>query len=248
MTVASRSLRRIEIALWIFGLSLLGVALGATVHRWGYQAEQDRAFQRVAASAVTPEAADVVLQPSGGLAGSEPSTEASPGQVAETDAETEVLPPSETAPTPKRLAVPTPRPTLEDQIALDPAVIGRIEIPRLRLKAMVREGEDESTLKKAVGWLPDTARPGEGGNTALAGHRDTFFRSLQRIREGDRVRLLVPPHTYEYRVDSLRVVGPDELSVLSSSGVEELTLITCHPFRLIGPAPDRFIVKATRVQ
>ena len=247
MTVASRSLRRIEIALWIFGLSLLGVALGATVHRWSYQAEQDRAFDRVAAGAVTPEGADPFVQPPEGQAGGEPPTEASSGLVAGVEnSKTEVVHPSEIAPTPRRAAAP--RPTLEDQIALDPAVIGRIEIPRLRLQAMVREGEDESTLDKAIGWLPDTARPGEGGNTALAGHRDTFFRSLQRIREDDRIRLVVPPNTYEYRVASLRVVGPDDLSVLSSTGVEELTLITCHPFRLIGPAPDRFIVKATRVQ
>jgi sortase A len=63
----------------------------------------------------------------------------------------------------------------------------------------------------------------------------------------DRIRMVVPPHTYEYEVQSLRVVAPEETSVLDSKGVEELTLVTCYPFRFVGPAPDRFIVSATRV-
>ncbi|MCA1732581.1 MAG: class D sortase, partial [Acidobacteria bacterium] len=98
------------------------------------------------------------------------------------------------------------------------------------------------------GFLPGTARPGEGGNTGLAAHRDTFFRPLEGIQVDDRIRLEVPPHTYEYRVDSVRIVEPSEVSVLDFTGTEELTLVTCYPFRYIGPAPDRFIVKATRVQ
>jgi sortase A len=126
--------------------------------------------------------------------------------------------------------------------------MGRIKIPRIGLSAIVLAGDDDATLRRAVGWVAGTARPDEGGNTALAGHRDTFFRPLQRVEIDDRVRLVVPPHTYEYRVDSIRVVGPDEVSVLDSTGIEELTLVTCYPFRLVGPAPDRFIVKAVRIE
>jgi len=81
----------------------------------------------------------------------------------------------------------------------------------------------------------------------LAGHRDTFFRPLREIQLNDRIRMIVPPHTYEYRVQSFRVVTPEETSVLDSKGVEELTLVTCYPFRFIGPAPKRFIVSAARV-
>ena len=47
MTHASRSLRRVEIILWVLGLSLLGVAFAATLARWNYQAQQERAlFER----------------------------------------------------------------------------------------------------------------------------------------------------------------------------------------------------------
>jgi sortase A len=131
--------------------------------------------------------------------------------------------------------------------AADPTAVGRIEIPRLGVTAIVKEGADEGTLARAVGLVRGTARPGEVGNMVLAGHRDTFFRPLRNIKVNDRIRMIVPPNTYEYEVQSLRVVAPEETSVLDSKGVEELTLVTCFPFRFIGPAPDRFIVSATRV-
>ena len=60
-------------------------------------------------------------------------------------------------------------------------MIGRLEIPRLGVSVMVREGADEGTLSRAVGHIPGTALPGNIGNVGLAGHRDTFFRALRNI-------------------------------------------------------------------
>lgn len=131
--------------------------------------------------------------------------------------------------------------------APDPTAVGRIEIPRLGLKAIVKQGDDDRTLARAVGLVPGSARPGESGNIVLAGHRDTFFWPLQDIAVGDQIRIVVPQHTYRYRVESVRVVNPEETSVLASKGVDELTLVTCYPFRYVGPAPERFIVSAARV-
>ena len=48
--------------------------------------------------------------------------------------------------------------------------IGRLEIPRIGLSAVVAEGDDEHTLKIAVGHLPDTPLPWLEGNAALASH------------------------------------------------------------------------------
>lgn len=261
---ASRVLRRVEIALFVIGLSLLGVALGATALRWNYQAEQERAFERVmAASQLTPAEIepDPVLPPSEPVAEvvDEPSVPApaaapegaigSPDKEVPATVELESPNPQPAAEaTPKKASRPAPPPVEVAIDELDPGLLGRLVIPRLGLSAFVLEGEDESTLQRAVGFLPGTARPGEGGNTGLAAHRDTFFQPLERIQIDDRIRLEVPPHTYEYRVDSFRVVAPSEVSVLDSTGTEELTLVTCYPFRFIGPAPDRFIVKATRIQ
>ena len=68
-------------------------------------------------------------------------------------------------------------------------LIGRLEIPRLNVSVMVMEGDDDTTLARAVGHLPDTALPWDRGNAVIAGHRDTFFRPLKDVREGDEIRL-----------------------------------------------------------
>jgi sortase A len=127
------------------------------------------------------------------------------------------------------------------------AVIGRLEIPRLKLSVMVREGADEGTLSRAVGHIPGTALPGNVGNVGLAGHRDTFFRALRNIRSDDTIELQTRAGTYRYAVKSTRIVTPRDISVLQASGGETLTLVTCYPFYYVGSAPKRFIVRATQV-
>ncbi len=129
----------------------------------------------------------------------------------------------------------------------DHQLIGRLEIPRLKISVMVVDGDDTATLKGAAGHLPDTPLPWEFGNSAVAAHRDSFFRPLADIRLGDRLMLTTPHGTFHYSVAKLRVVDPDDLSVLAQTGRSSLTLVTCYPFRYVGPAPRRFVVRADHV-
>jgi sortase A len=126
-------------------------------------------------------------------------------------------------------------------------VIGRLQIPRLGISAMVREGASEGTLSRAVGHIPGTALPGRNGNVALAGHRDTFFRALRNIRKHDAIEVETSQGTFRYIVESTKIVGPRDVEVLNASGGQTLTLVTCYPFYYIGSAPKRFIVRATEV-
>jgi len=128
----------------------------------------------------------------------------------------------------------------------DRAVVGRIEIPRIGLKAMILEGVSPRTLALAVGHIPGTALPGKIGNAGIAGHRDTFFRGLQGIHENDGIVVTTLDGSYRYRVNSRAVVGPRDTRVLEDSAQPSLTLVTCYPFRYLGPAPERFIVHAVR--
>jgi len=234
MKRSSGLLRLIEIALCVAGICLLGFVLGESLLRWDYQAQQERALER--GPAVSVPANEPLL---------------APVEIADTAAiSTETFGPPELvqASPVKRAETPPPKIRKKRQEpAFDSTALGRIEIPRLGVRAIVKDGADEGTLARAVGLVRGSARPGEIGNMVLAGHRDTFFRPLRNIKVNDRIRMVVPPNTYEYEVQSLRVVAPEETSVLDSKGVEELTLVTCFPFRFIGPAPDRFIVSATRV-
>jgi sortase A len=126
-------------------------------------------------------------------------------------------------------------------------LIGRIEIPRLGVSVMVVEGTSRTTLRRAAGHISGTALPGQLGNVGISGHRDTFFRPLRKIQQNDIITLVTLLGEYRYRVVSTKVVGPDDVAVLSPSGNEILTLVTCYPFFFVGSAPDRFIVRAERV-
>lgn len=126
-------------------------------------------------------------------------------------------------------------------------LIGRLSIPRLHLSAMVREGIDRSTLKLAVGHIPATALPGQAGNVAVAGHRDTFFRGLGDLKTEDEIQFSTLRGNFNYIVESLIIVEPDDVEVLAPSSENVLTLVTCYPFSYIGTAPKRFIVRARQV-
>jgi len=69
------------------------------------------------------------------------------------------------------------------------SIVGRIEIPRIGLKAVILEGVSPRTLALAVGHVPGTALPGTAGNVGIAGHRDTFFRGLRGVQAGDAIVL-----------------------------------------------------------
>jgi sortase A len=127
-------------------------------------------------------------------------------------------------------------------------VVGQIEIPSLALRAVILHGDSPELLRRGVGHLPETPMPGEWGNVALAGHRDTFFRPLRHIRAGDVITLRTfSGGTFQYQVESTSVVSPSDMEVLRPSNRRELTLVTCFPFDYVGPAPNRFVVRAFEV-
>lgn len=126
-------------------------------------------------------------------------------------------------------------------------ILGRLEIPRLGISGPVLEGDDEAALSLAAGHVPGTAGLGAPGNTVIAAHRDTFFRALRRIKRGDQIT--IEAHgSYKYIVDGIRIVSPDNVSALQPSKEPILTLITCYPFRYLGSAPERYVVRARLTQ
>lgn len=126
------------------------------------------------------------------------------------------------------------------------STLGRIEIPRIGLAVMILEGVDEGTLRRGIGHIPGTPLPGQEGNAAIAGHRDTFFRALRNIRKGDEILLTTLAGSYRYQVRATKVVDPEDTDVLDASRDHILTLVTCYPFNFIGSAPQRFIVRAQK--
>jgi sortase A len=135
-------------------------------------------------------------------------------------------------------ATSLPKPRAEGDL------VGRLEIPRLRISSVVLEGVSDATLRIASGHIPGTPLPGEGGNAGIAAHRDGAFRNLAGIEKGDRVFVTTPAGSRAYRVTFTAIVEPDDTRLLAAAGADALTLVTCYPFHFTGPAPQRFLVRA----
>ena len=153
----------------------------------------------------------------------------------------ELLAPS--PPAVREVAPSVPKPPQSGEI------IGRVDIPRLGLSAAIAEGDDDTTLRGAVGHLPDTPLPWHRrGNVALAAHRDGLFRPLEKIRLEDDVKVVTGRGDYHYRVKKTQIVDPDDVWVIAPTERPTITLITCYPFSFVGNAPRRFIVQAELVE
>jgi sortase A len=214
-----RALAWIERALYAAAVLLLGGWSAVTVETRVYGYLQER---RLARMIEAHEAAPAPLPPAQRrFVPAQPAT-AGPGAT----------------PAPEASSSPAPSPRPEAEL------VGRIEIPRLNLRAIIEEGIDSRTLRRAVGHLPGTPLPGEDGNVVLAGHRDTFFRVLKDVRADDIVRITTPLGRFEYVVEATAVVEPSRTDVLDATAEPSVTLVTCYPFYLVGEAPDRFVVRA----
>lgn len=126
-----------------------------------------------------------------------------------------------------------------------PPPLGVLEISGLQLHVPVLEGTDDLTLDRGVGHIPGTAALGEAGNVGIAGHRDGFFRGLKDVHVGDTIDVYTQRGRSRYVVDEIRIVSPDDVSVLAPREEPSLTLVTCYPFYFVGSAPSRYIVHAT---
>jgi sortase A len=125
-------------------------------------------------------------------------------------------------------------------------LFGKLTIPSIGVSAIILEGDDDATLRHAVGHIPGTSLPDGSGTVGLAAHRDTFFRDLGRLHENEMIVIETPAGTYHYRVATISIVGPDNVDVLRPQGRAALTLVTCYPFHYIGSAPQRYVVTAWR--
>jgi sortase A len=92
-----------------------------------------------------------------------------------------------------------------------------------------------------------TARLGEAGNVGIAGHRDGFFRGLKDVSTGDVIEVETLGGIETYEVTQITIVDPSAIDVLDPTPQPAITLVTCYPFYFVGSAPERYIVRATRV-
>jgi sortase A len=123
-----------------------------------------------------------------------------------------------------------------------------LRVPKVGIDVPVFEGTSDLVMNRGVGHVSGTALPGEMGNMVISGHRDGFFRGLKDLAVGDKIevqRNAEVGQTDTYVIDRIKIVLPQDTSVLKPTDSSTLTLITCYPFYYVGAAPERYIVQAS---
>ncbi len=124
---------------------------------------------------------------------------------------------------------------------------GIMRIPSVDLELPIFTGTQETNLTRGAGTIEGTAPLGAPGNTGIAAHRDGYFRSLKDVSVGDSIVVETLHGTDNYRIDELLIVNPEDVHVLDPTENNTLTLVTCYPFYYVGSAPQRFIVRASKL-
>ncbi|MDF7825792.1 sortase [Pontiellaceae bacterium B12227] len=118
---------------------------------------------------------------------------------------------------------------------------GWLKIPTIGIQQLVLEG----AAKDRLALYPCAERVGR--SRLIMAHRDTHFMGLGKVRVGDPIQLEQRGGAMQlFECEAVYVVEKEEARALIEkfSAKDRLLLLTCYPFRYIGPAPKRFIVVA----
>lgn len=122
-------------------------------------------------------------------------------------------------------------------------LLGSLEIPSLGLRAPLYSEASEINMNRGAVLIPRMAAPGEVGNLGIAAHRDGIFRPLEHIEVGAAIAVRTAGFQYVYHVTSITIVERTDAALLRRTAEPSITLVTCYPFRYVGPAPKRFVVR-----
>lgn len=124
--------------------------------------------------------------------------------------------------------------------------LARLVIPRIALDEVIVAGVGKGELNSSPGHLPGTPLPGVFGNSVISAHRDLHFRRLGELRVGDTLTTVTPYQTVTWRITGRKIVDDRAPALFQTEG-RTLTLTTCWPIRMVGPAPDRLLLSAEPV-
>lgn len=103
---------------------------------------------------------------------------------------------------------------------------------------------EEATLKKHIGWMDTSAKPGDVGVCVVMGHRNQQLRCLKDVQQGDAITIIdAYGAAHSYTVESGKIVEDNNIT-FGATDRRELVLITCYPFYYSGHAPHQYVVTA----
>jgi LPXTG-site transpeptidase (sortase) family protein len=130
----------------------------------------------------------------------------------------------------------------------------QLSIPKLGIvDAQVETNSESLSPDESIGHLIGSALPGELGEVFLYGHStspvffdsknyQTIFSKLDKLEEGDLIRLGISGEEYDYRVKASEVLRPEDVHpTFLNSRKRLITLMTCYPF---ATTKERLLVHA----
>lgn len=124
----------------------------------------------------------------------------------------------------------------------DTHAVAKLAAPRLGISQIVLAGDSGRSLAFGPGWAESSALPGATGTVVISGHRDTHFRWLQDLRDGDVLELQSRDGPRRYEVAATRVADARHERIVATDR-DQLLLVTCWPFDATAPrGPLRYLV------
>lgn len=131
----------------------------------------------------------------------------------------------------------------------DTWAVARISVPAQGIDQIVLAGDSGRTLAFGPGHTQGSAMPGEAGSVVISGHRDTHFRFLQQLQQGNDIHLQTASGQYRYRVRDIRLLNIHRHKLVSDPDNKLLHLVTCYPFdSLVSGGPLRYVVDAELIE
>ena len=104
-----------------------------------------------------------------------------------------------------------------------------LEIPKINLKADIREGTTKEIMEDYIGHFEETKKV--NGNIGLAAHnrgyKNNYFARLKELKEGDSIFYNYQGEIKEYEVTKHVIIKDTDWSYLEDTKDNRITLITC---------------------
>lgn len=127
--------------------------------------------------------------------------------------------------------------------------VARVEIPRLKARAIVLSGSSGQALAFGPGHVEGTPEPGHRGWAVYAAHRDTHFAFLKNVELGDEVVVTrADGERTRFEVKGMRIARWDRTGIDASAAGRGLVLATCWPLEARGRGPLRYLVFAEAME
>jgi sortase A len=125
--------------------------------------------------------------------------------------------------------------------------VAELIVPQHDISLIVLAGDDGASLAFGPGLSFASSTPDAHSTVMISGHRDTHFRFLQNLKQGERLILKTKTGIHYYTISNTQVVDASNHRVDNSG--DKLMLVTCYPFNsAVTGGNERYLVHAQREQ